>query len=251
VIINLKLKSVENKKLFIFGGILGISLIIGTSVIAWSLITIKAGQNQITVSGSARADIVSDSVKWTGNFSHIIKADGVKSGYAAMKQDENAVRKFLTDNGVQDSEISIYPVMMNEDYNYKSDSGNEPKQYQLNQTVEVRSTDVNKIKNLVANIQPLIDQGVFFSNASLEYYYTGLADKRISMLPDAIKDAKARAEKIADGSGKKIKSIGSVDMGVVQVLSPNSVDVSDYGSYDTSSINKQVMITVKAVFNLK
>ena len=40
-------------------------------------------------------------------------------------------------------------------------------------------------------------------------------------------------------------------MGVVQVMSLGSVDVSDYGSYDTSNIEKEVMITVKTVFGLK
>lgn len=241
----------ENKKIIAFGIILGASLIIGTSIIAWSLITIKANQNQITVSGSARQDIVSDSVKWTSTFSRTIQQSGTKDGYAQMKKDENAVKKFLADNGVAADEINIYPVMMQEDYNYNNSNQNLPKQYMLSQTVEVRSGDVNKIKDLAANIQPLVDQGVFFSTTALEYYYTKLADMRISMLPDAIKDAKARADKIAEGSGKQIKSIASVDMGVVQVLSPNSVDISDYGSYDTSSINKQIMITVKAVFNLK
>jgi hypothetical protein len=241
----------ENKKLILFGVILGVSLIIGTSIIAWSLIAIKASQDRITVSGSARVSVTSDSAKWTSSFSRIITADGTKSGYAQMKKDENAVRKFLTDNGMTEQEINIYPVMMQQNYDYKSNNSNAPTQYTLSQMVEVRSSDVNKIKNLAANIQPLIDQGVFFSTTALEYYYTKLADMRISLLPDAIKDAKARADKIAEGSGKKIKSIASVDMGVVQVLSPNSVDISDYGSYDTSSIDKQIMITVKAVFNLK
>jgi hypothetical protein len=40
-------------------------------------------------------------------------------------------------------------------------------------------------------------------------------------------------------------------MGVVQVMQVDSVDVSDYGSYDTSTINKDVMVTVKTVFGLK
>jgi hypothetical protein len=35
------------------------------------------------------------------------------------------------------------------------------------------------------------------------------------------------------------------------VLVPNSVDVSDYGSYDTSSIEKEIMVTVHPVFGLK
>ncbi len=40
-------------------------------------------------------------------------------------------------------------------------------------------------------------------------------------------------------------------MGVVQVLSEGSIDVSDYGTYDTSKIDKEVMITVKTTFGLK
>lgn len=238
----------ENKKLLTFGFILGASLIIGTAVIAWSLITIKANVDQIAVSGSARQRVTSDSVKWTGSFSRIVLQAEIKNGYAQMKKDEADLTNFLKDSGVKDEEINIYPVFMNEVY--KNDQ-NAPREYTLNQTVEVRSSDVEKIKSLAKNIQPLIDKGVFFSTNSLEYYYTKLADMRISMLPEAIKDAKARADKIAEGSGKQIKSIKTVDMGVVQVLSPNSVDISDYGSYDTSSVDKEIMITVKAVFNLK
>jgi hypothetical protein len=40
-------------------------------------------------------------------------------------------------------------------------------------------------------------------------------------------------------------------MGVVQVMPIGAVEISDYGSYDTSGIEKEVMITVKTVFGLK
>lgn len=71
------------------------------------------------------------------------------------------------------------------------------------------------------------------------------------MLSDAIKDAKARAEKIAGSSGKRVGIIKSASAGVVQVLSPNSIDISDYGTYDTSSIEKEIMVTVKALFTIR
>ncbi|MDD4995997.1 MAG: SIMPL domain-containing protein, partial [Patescibacteria group bacterium] len=81
--------------------------------------------------------------------------------------------------------------------------------------------------------------------------YTKLPELRISLLAEAIKDAKARAEKIAESSGKRIDVIKSASIGVVQVLPVNSVEISDYGAYDTSSIEKEVMVTVKASFNMK
>ncbi|HPO83031.1 MAG TPA: SIMPL domain-containing protein, partial [bacterium] len=68
---------------------------------------------------------------------------------------------------------------------------------------------------------------------------------------EAMNDAKARAEKIAQSSGQGVGSLRSASMGVVQVLEPNSTEVSDYGSYDTSTIEKEVMVTVRATFLLK
>jgi hypothetical protein len=35
------------------------------------------------------------------------------------------------------------------------------------------------------------------------------------------------------------------------VLAPNSIDVSDYGQYDTSSVEKEVMITVRTTFQVQ
>jgi hypothetical protein len=40
-------------------------------------------------------------------------------------------------------------------------------------------------------------------------------------------------------------------MGVVQVMPAGTIDVSDYGMYDTASIDKDIMITVKTTFSLK
>ena len=40
-------------------------------------------------------------------------------------------------------------------------------------------------------------------------------------------------------------------MGVVQVLAKNSIEISDYGSYDLSSIEKDVFVTVNVTFELK
>jgi hypothetical protein len=40
-------------------------------------------------------------------------------------------------------------------------------------------------------------------------------------------------------------------MGVVQVMPVGAIEISDYGSYDTSGIEKEVMTTVKATFSLE
>lgn len=238
----------NSNKLIITGVILGISLIIGTLIVSQTFYAVKKLSNTLSVTGSAKQQITSDTVKWRSSFTRTVLQADIKSGYLQMKKDEDAVLNFLTKNGIDHGNITIAAVYMNE--NYKSDS-NAPTEYTLQQSVEVDSTDVQKITDLSKNIQPLIDQGVIFSTQSVEYYYTKLPEMRVSLLSEAIKDAKARAEKIAESSGKKVGAIQSASMGIVQVMPVNSVDISDYGNYDTSSIDKEVMVTVKTAFGLE
>lgn len=234
-------------KLVFFGMILGASLIITGIIIANSLLSIKKLDNVIAVSGSAKQEVKADSAHWTGNFSRNVVKDQLKDGYAAMKNDEKLVRAFFIAQGFQNVEIS--PVFMNEVYNNDQKA---PTQYNLIQNVEVKSDDVQKMKELAKNSDKLAEQGIIFSANPVEYYYSKLPDLRISLLPEAIKDAKARAEAIAQSSGKQVETVKSVTMGVVQVMAAGSTtDVSDYGTYDTSSVDKEVMITVKTTFGLK
>ena len=81
--------------------------------------------------------------------------------------------------------------------------------------------------------------------------FFSLPDIRIELLDNAIADAKLRADKIAKAGGKQIGALQSASSGVVQVLAPNSVEVSDYGMYDTSKINKEIMVSVKTSFEIK
>ena len=234
-------------KLIPFGVILGLSLVIAALLVSGTLLDIKELNNVISISGSAKLPVTSDSARWTGNFSRTAFATNLKSGYEAMKKDEGLVAAYLDEQGFA-GKYEISPVYMYEIY--KSDAY-APKEYNLTQSIEVKSDDVEKVKNLVKNIEKVIAQGVIFSSNPVEYYYSKLPDVRVSLLPEAIKDAKARAQAIADSSGAKVDNVKSVAMGVVQVMPLGAIEVSDYGSYDTSSIDKEVMITVKVTFGLK
>jgi hypothetical protein len=230
--------------------ILGLCIVAAFSVFAYSFYSAKQLDNYLSVTGSATKKITSDSAKWVLNFNRVVEIQNVKSGYTQMAKDTAVVTKFLKDNGITDEQMTISPVFMNMNYYYDK-GASAPKEYTLNQNVEINSPDVNKITELSKNTQGIVDQGVLLSTQGVEYYYTKLSDLRVTLLPDAMKDAHARATAIAESGGKKVSSLKSASMGVVQVMSANSIDVSDYGSYDTSKIEKQVMVTVRASYNLK
>lgn len=228
---------------------MGACLIISATIWASAYYN-KDSSNSLSVTGSASKEVVSDSAKFTGDFSRIVKISSLKSGYDQMSSDLKIVKDFLKEQGIDDKIVTISPVSMNENYNYNSNYQTE-KEYTLRQQVEVASSDVSKITSLAQKTQNLINKGVVFSTNPVEYYYTKLPELRVALLSDAIKDAKARAEKMAEATGKKIGDLKSAASGVVQVLPSNSLEVSDYGTYDTAKINKNVMVTVRAAFGLK
>ena len=121
----------------------------------------------------------------------------------------------------------------------------------LTQNITITSNDINKTTNTAQNSGILINQGIVFSSQPVEYYYSKLAELRVEMLGLATNDAKLRAQKIAEQAGTKIGDLKSASMGVFQITAPYSTEVSDYGMYDTSTIDKQITAIVKASFEIK
>jgi hypothetical protein len=120
--------------------------------------------------------------------------------------------------------------------------------YELKQSVTVTSNDVDKIARIAREATELINQGILLESGSPDFYYTKLGDLKVEMLGEAAKDAKARADKIAESTSSSIGNIRSARMGVMQITAPESTEVSDYGINNTSSIEKDVTAVVNASF---
>jgi len=232
-----------NSRLFV-----GIGIVAAAFIGAYAFYQVRSFDNTLTVTGSTTKAVTSDHVKWIGVINRVVKASTLKTGYADMAKDLVFVKEFLKEKNIPENQIVISPIFM--DQNYDQPQGAE-RSYTLRQNIEINSSDVNVIAEIAKNIQPLIEKGVIFSTQSLEFTYLKLPEERVAMLGDAIKDAKDRAASLAQSSGKMVGQLKSASSGVVQVTSANSTDVSDYGFYDTSKIEKNIMMTVKASFTLK
>lgn len=228
--------------------ILGLSIIISAGIGSYAFYQVKSLENTLSVTGSTRVRVTSDIVRWVGVFSRNIPEDSLSKGYQQISRDLDKVLEFYKENGIDTKDLIISPVSVEKPWIYNRDA---PREYILRQTVELQSKDIEKITNLAKNFQKLLDRGVIFSTQSLEYYYSKLPELRVTLLTEAMNDAKARAERIAQSTGQKVGSLKSASMGVVQVLAPNSTEVSDYGTYDTTTIEKEIMVAVRAVFVLK
>jgi hypothetical protein len=227
--------------------VLGASLVASALVWSATFYRVKAFDNALVTTGSVRKRIASDAVKWTGSFSRTAPAAGLPEANARMGKDLAAVMRFLGERGVEEASVTVSPVTV--EPIWRGDSG--PSEFTLRQTIQIQSADVSGTTRIAKESSGLIDQGVLFSTVSLQYTYTKLSELRVEMLTGALEDARARAGAIAQASGTRLGRLKSASAGVVQVLQVNSTEVSDYGAYDTSTIDKDVVATVRASFLLR
>jgi hypothetical protein len=228
---------------------LPLAIVVGAAMFSWAHYETRVNTDTLTVTGSAKRAAKADTVKWTGSWSRTVYVDGIRDGFSQVSHDKDVVVKYLKDAGVTDDQILVGAVTTEQIFNYNNPGA--PAQYTLRQSMTVSSSDLEKVTGLAKGIQVLADRGVIFSAGQPEYYISNLPQLRVELLGEAVKDAMNRAQSIASAGGVKVGRLQSASVGVVQVLSPNSTDVADFGQYDTSTVDKEVMVTARTIFNVK
>lgn len=229
--------------------ILAGSIIIAVIIGASAFLKARGFDNTLSVTGSATQRVVADTAKWSFSFSRQATESNLARAYSQIADDLSAARKFLNNYGVKEENIKISQISTQEMYKY--DSKDAPRSFDVRQTVTVQSNDPKSIETLSRASSELSSQGILILADQPQYYVSKLPDLRVALLGAALSDARNRAEQISGSAGTKVGPLKSASSGVVQVLSPNSIDISDYGQYDTFSIDKDVMVTVRATFFVK
>jgi hypothetical protein len=159
------------------------------------------------------------------------------------------VRVFLRDQGVKADELTLQPISTQIPGSV-DDNGAVLGDYRLTRTFEVNSSRVQAIAAVAEHSSRLLTEGVPLAANPPQYVYTKLPALRPQLLAVALKDAERRARVLVVAAGAKLGTLRGVDVGVFQVTTPNSTDVSDYGIYDTSTLLKDVTAVVNATFAL-
>ncbi len=205
--------------------------------------------NGITVTGSAKTSATADNVVWTLNVS--LTRQTVSDAVTKVGSDVAAVTKYLTEGGIPADELTLGSVSTyaNEEYSNGNSTGR-ILNYRASRDVVVRSKDVQLVSKLSQGIGSILQTGVSVNNYGPQYYLSTLPKLRPQLLEKAMKDAKVRAIAITKAVGGKVGAVQAVRSGVFQVTTPDSTQISDSGSYDTSSIEKTVTSTVSVTFKV-
>ncbi|WP_234109963.1 SIMPL domain-containing protein [Chryseobacterium sp. R2A-55] len=233
--------------------IAALGFVIGLAFLGNAIKNRNKSENTISVTGLGVKKFTSDVIAWSGNFSR--NSFELKSAYDQLANDRKVIENYLVSKGIPKNEIIFSAVDIQKEFNYNTDSNGRSSQtfagYQLSQTVSIDSNDVAKIENLSRNITEIINLGIEFTSSPPNYFYSKLADVKHQMIADATKDARQRAEKIAENSGSSLGKLKKATMGVTQITAPNSTEEYSYGgTFNTSSKDKEASITIKLEYQV-
>ena len=234
--------------------ILGAAIVLAGGFVAASLIgafaflSARSADQTLSVTGSEKKRVLSDAVKWQVILSKEVSEGNLSMGYRDVARDVVVVQEFLKTKGRPDSAITILPPSVNEQFRFDKAGSSGPRQFLVRQPIMIQSEEVARVTEVAKDVNELASRNISFETFPPEYFYSKLSDLRVELLAAAIRDAKARATEIARGSDRGVGKLKSASSGVVQVLAPNSIEIADYGQYDTGSVEKEVMVTVRATF---
>ncbi len=238
-------------------------MVLSSFVLSSTFLKAKQRDQTIQVTGSAQKRIKSDFMIWRVSVTG--EAATLPEAYAKVSSDVEKTKKFLVSQGFPEKQITIsavattpvrapYPIPQR--LPFRAFEGETPlfaghvTGYSLKQSLEIRSSEIDKLTAASRKVTQLIDQGILLESEDPEYLYTKLAELKVAMLGDAARDARDRAAQIVSSVGGKVGEMRSAEMGVMQINAAGEDTVSAYGTNDTKSEDKDVFAVVHATFAL-
>lgn len=237
-------------QLFAGLAVLSFSFVVSSFIFAKAIEEFKQANDVLVVTGSAKKPIQSDYIIL--RFSISSQEPTAKAAYQNLKRQREVLQAYLKEQQVPNNAITLKAIRS---YTIPelSVNGRETGNilaHRLSQELEIRSDEVQRYAELSQQANELINEGINLVSEPPQYLYTKLSQLRVEMIAEATKDAKARAEAIANSTDNRVGAIRSAKTGVFQITARNSTDVSDYGIYDTSSLEKDITAVVSVQFGM-
>ncbi len=232
--------------MFLLGACLALGFVYGMGRISNAVAEFKR-PNAIRVKGYAERRIISDTAAWEC----VVTARDreLQTGYARIKRDVEACRKRLLALGAVETELVSGPIAT--DILYKRDAKGEPTNeiefYRLTQTLSVFTRDVRKADRLSKEVTDLIAEGIEVRSERPAFTSSEIEKLKLQLLAEATENGRHRAAALAERGRGRVGDLIAASQGVFQIVPVDSTEVSDYGAYDTTTIEK----SVKAVVTLE
>ena len=175
---------------------------------------IPDSQRTVDVRGLATREVPANRVTWPIVFKQV--GNDLPTVYEQVTSTNDAIVKYLKDNGISDSDISISAPSMTDLTTDRYNTQPLPYNYSVQSVVTVSSDKVDKVRELINRQGELLRQGIAIQSDysyPITYEYTELNSIKPEMIAEATKNAREAANKFAEDSESKLGKIKSAYQG--------------------------------------
>ena len=231
-------------------GILALGIALGGFFPGYYYYQSQRDNRTVTVKGLAELNVRANLAIWK------IKFKTTGNDLAALQQkmviDMQTIQNYLIQKGFKADEIIIGRMNTNDLMaNQYRDAKAEDSRYILDQTITLRSENVDTVDVSMQGIGTLVSKGIIFDNpdysSPVSYLFTGLNQIKPSMLKEATQNARQAADEFAHDSNSKVGKIRSANQGVFSILPREEIPDQS----EREQINKKVRVVSTVEYYLE
>lgn len=205
--------------------VLGFFIFIGLGTLGYFIsngyLKSKELERTVVVKGLSEKEVEANIVLWPIKFS---AAEATLDELSQkVESDTNKVLEFLNKYGVKKEDITVNSPSIIDKYANDYSNTNATLRYLASRSINIYSTDVNKIREVSEKLTELSQSGVVFKvddwDSKIEYLYTKLNDIKPAMIEEATNNARVVAQKFAKDSNSKLGKIRKATQGQFEINS--------------------------------
>lgn len=200
--------------------ILAIAAILSASLISDGLTGLRTGDRFVTVKGVAEREVQADLALWPLRF--VATGTTLDEAREKARGSRDSIMAFLKLQAIDTEAVELQRLDVTDTRaNPYQDTGNEHK-FIINQTLMVRSDNIDRIRQAAQSVGELVDSGVILSSdygpAGPTYLFNRLNDIKPEMIAEATAAAREAAAQFARDAKTELGDLRRANQGVFQIL---------------------------------
>ncbi|MDD2962000.1 MAG: SIMPL domain-containing protein [Muribaculaceae bacterium] len=169
----------------------------------------------VSVKGLAEVEVPANKVTWPIVFKEV--GNDLPALYRGINSTTKSILDYLKSNGISDKEISVNAPLVIDLQSDRYSDGKAIYRYNIKSIITVTSSQVDKIRSLIASQGELLKDGIAIVEGGYEnpiqYNFTSFNDIKPKMIEEATKNARLAAEQFAKDSDSELGKIIHANQG--------------------------------------
>ncbi|MDR5903473.1 MULTISPECIES: SIMPL domain-containing protein [Halomonas] len=199
--------------------VLAVATIVAASLIGEGLTDLRTGDRYVTVKGLAEREVEADLALWPLHF--VASGTTLQQAREEARVSREAIFAFIERHDIDAQQVELQRLNVNDTAANPYRSGDTEPRFIINQTLMVRSTEIERIRDTAQAVGELLDAGVVLSSdygpSGPIYLFNRLNEIKPTMIAEATAAARESAEQFARDANADIGTLRRANQGVFEI----------------------------------